>query len=416
MENNITVPDLLLDYLGRCKPGSLAENASGLTVDEWNELVSQACDHGAGPLLFFKLSTLVPDGTIPLSAKKLLHQSFLQSAARNVLIYRQLGILLQAFRDAGIPVIVLKGGYLAEAEYEEVSLRPMDDIDILLQKNDLGRGEDVLKSIGYDSLRPFIPEVDSVHHQHILPFTHENGIPVEVHWNIFDPQEPFHEDVDGLWQRSSPCTIAGVDARVLCLEDMLLHLSIHSAYHHCFDLGLIKLYDISLLLQNHGDDLDWQGLFERAEKWGFDRCLLLTLHIVSDLLGAYLSGEAETTVNNAVLEPEVVQLAVEQLFKPESGTTFSPTMTDFVGKEGGLNKGIFLLSRIFPSKMEMARMYPVSPDSAKIYLYYFVRIKDLLRQYGEGVWRVARKDETALSTLSLRQKKDKLQSWMRREV
>jgi len=41
----------------------------------------------------------------------------------------------------------------------------------------------------------------------------------------------------------------------------------------------------------------------------------------------------------------------------------------------------------------MARLYPPPADSIRIYFYYVVRLRDLLRLYGRDVWRWLRRDE-----------------------
>ena len=416
MNNKGIIPELLLDCLGGTMLDKLAEKISGVSADQWNDFVHQARRHDIAPLLFFKLKSLAHESAVPPQTIHQLHVASLQSAARNILIYEELKKILEILFNEGIPVILLKGSYLAAEVYQDIALRPMCDLDILLKKEDLEKGENVLKAIGYSTRRPYLPEVDSVMHQHILPFTKVNAVPVEVHWNIFDPEVPFNPDVDGLWQRAKPCAVAGVETKTLCLEDLLLHLSIHGTYHHCFDMGLIKLYDIDLLLRRHGDTIDWKGLFKRAEEWGFDRCLLLTLRIVVDLFGTYLPRDVASVVQNAEFGPEVLSLAADQLFQERKDTILSPTMTDLVEKKGMFKKTVFLTSRLFPSKKEIARMYPVSPLSPKIYMYYPVRVKDLLYRYGKGFWKVIQGNKSALHTLSQKQKKAKLKMWMRKEM
>ena len=51
-----------------------------------------------------------------------------------------------------------------------------------------------------------------------------------------------------------------------------------------------------------------------------------------------------------------------------------------------------------------------------LYLYYFVRIRDIVKKYGKGVVGTVRRNEVAIKSLSRRQQKDHLKAWMRKEI
>lgn len=416
MAGNVDIPWLLLDCLGGNEPGRLAALLPGAGNEEWEGFVEAALRHEAGPFVYFRLKKTGLDKLVPSRIMTRLHTACLQSAARNFLIFEELKNILRAFAEREIPVILLKGAYLAAKVYEDIALRPMCDLDILVQKQDLGRAETALRAIGYSSPRPYIPEVDSVCHQHILPFTKEKAPPVEVHWNIFDPEDSFNLDTRGLWERARPCSVAGCDALSLGPEDLFLHLAIHCTYHHCFQAGLLKLYDITLLAERHGVGPDWRALLERAGEWGFDRCLLLTLKMISFLFGARLPENVVLMIDEAGIGEEMVQAGVEQLFGKPSDTILSPAMTDLVERKSLFRQVTFLFSRVFPSRIEMSRMYPVATDSLKIYLYYPKRIKRLLQSYGKGLWRIARGDKPALEKLEGKRKMEQIKLWMRKEM
>jgi len=56
-------------------------------------------------------------------------------------VYAQLRKVLQVFCQEKVPVIVLKGALLAELVYQHIGLRTMDDVDLLVSKQDLGKAE-----------------------------------------------------------------------------------------------------------------------------------------------------------------------------------------------------------------------------------------------------------------------------------
>jgi hypothetical protein len=51
--------------------------------------------------------------------------------------------------------------------------------------------------------------------------------------------------LDGLWSRSRVGELEGVPIRLLALEDLLLHLALHSSYHHRFDRSRSRVWRTS---------------------------------------------------------------------------------------------------------------------------------------------------------------------------
>ena len=182
------------------------------------------------------------------------------TGARNTLLYRELGLVLQAFEQDNIPVIVLKGAHLAALVYRHIASRPMSDIDLLVHRSDLERAVAKLHDLGFTG--PLAGEVPMVSQEgHHLPMMHkapETGI--EVHWTPLSPTRLPAIANDGWWQRSRPATIAGAPTRVLSPEDLLLHVCLHNACdrpHGPFGLGLRPLCDLAAIIRHFREALSW---------------------------------------------------------------------------------------------------------------------------------------------------------------
>jgi hypothetical protein len=63
---------------------------------------------------------------IPNDIMTQLRSHYIESLARNMLLFDELGRVLKAFNEAGIEVIVLKGAALAQTIYPDIALRPME--------------------------------------------------------------------------------------------------------------------------------------------------------------------------------------------------------------------------------------------------------------------------------------------------
>ena len=72
--------------------------------------------------------------------------------------------------------------------------------------------------------------------------------------------------------------------------------------------------------------------------------------------------------------------------------TVSPNVSRLWQASGWREKLAGIVSVAFPSRGLMAAMYPAPARSLRIYLYYPVRIKDLIARYGRMFWRLVRRD------------------------
>ena len=103
------------------------------TNDDWQIVSMKAKQYGLMPLLFKRLRVLLPDIDIPTGVWKELREAYLQCAGRNLCLYNELGKILKAFGENELPVIPLKGAYLAEVIYQDIATRSMGDIDPINQ-------------------------------------------------------------------------------------------------------------------------------------------------------------------------------------------------------------------------------------------------------------------------------------------
>jgi len=117
---------------------------------DWGYFLKKARTEGISPLIYHRLQKVViSKNNIPKDVIEELKKDYYLSATKNTLIFKELGKLLEACNKVGLQVIVLKGAALAETVYENLALRPMSDIDLLVRKEDLLSLDKQLKTLGY---------------------------------------------------------------------------------------------------------------------------------------------------------------------------------------------------------------------------------------------------------------------------
>jgi hypothetical protein len=393
---NQTQIDTLLLYCLRASPDKTGDGRfMPLSEADWDDLLQQSDRHKITPLFYHRLRTFHPDIPIPPDVIGKLRQAYLDNAARNERLYHNLSKVLKILRRDSIPVIALKGAHLAELVYGNRALRFMSDLDLLVRKDDLMKVDALLLEMGCTPTEQNrIVGKDNNEFVYLMP---KRDVSLEIHWSILSSVFPFAIDTDGQWARSKPAIIAGVDASVLCPEDLLLHLCLHAGCTHGFEPGLKLFCDISEILQHNGGSLDWGLVQRRTREWGIGKCVYLTLKLTSELLGVALPEGLMESLKPSDFDERFVDLAKDQIFSRRSRTgqplSMWPAVARFWGANRLRDKVSLFLKGFFLPREAMARLYPIPADSVRIYFYYVVRFRDLLRVYGRDVWRWLRRDK-----------------------
>ena len=381
----------LLHFL-RVVPGEAVDDRRDtLSPPDWSELIDESDRCGAAPLLYHRLKTLHSDVPVPASAMARLRHLYLYSAGSGLHLYHELGKVLGLLRAVGIPVIVLKGAHLAERVYGNIALRPMSDVDVLVHKDDVMRADTALLGMGCaPTERRRRIGTTNCHFTYRLP---HGELPVEVHWDVLPSLYRFSIDMDGLWDRSSPALVAGVEVSVLCPEDLLLYLCVHASKHQ-LAIGLKPLNDIVETIRCFGSGIDWSQVQARSQQWGVAKCVYLTFRLARELSGASVPDDLMKAIRPVDFDERFMLPARESVAAcgqwSADGMSLSPNIAQLWGGTGLLQKGVRVLRRACPPPEELARTYSVPADSARIYLYYAVRMKDLLLRHGRQVWRLLR--------------------------
>jgi hypothetical protein len=264
---------------------------------DWEHVIEKAFHHGTVPLLFWNLSRLDADG-IPKATLAQLENAYKAIARWNLSLTGELLKLLNLFRERGIRALPLKGPALAAAVYGNVSLRIFGDLDILMPREDILKGKDLLQQEGYQPKLHLTAsqEVDYLRSHHDYKFIRTaDGIVVELQWGITQWSFAFPLDFDEIWEHREIGSLAGAPIFNLPPETLLLILCVHGTKHRWEKL--MWICDIAALVDAERDKIDWSRLLERARARGGERMLLLGLCLAQDLLGTELPGKVMARIN-----------------------------------------------------------------------------------------------------------------------
>lgn len=370
-----------VDFLLACLRDEKPEETADLAIPDgfkWDDFVELAAVQGVSAILFKRLQGLQVSGEIPETAFARLKTTYVKNSALQLFYSAEFGRVLKKLKAENLPVIALKGTHLANLVYRDPSLRPMSDIDVLVREKDAEQAFASLLAIGY---RQSSKEAIEDHH-HLPGILSPSGIRVEIHTGIHEHSLPYAIDLDGIWDRAMTAEFAGDEGLVLAPEDLLLHLCIHAASHN-FDCELRHLWDFREVLETYRETLDTGVFGARAREWKVEKAAYVTLRLAEDLLSLKFPEDLLAEIRPAEFRDEYITWAKEQLFSDLSLNPSSFGQFNSESAAGGLLKTCW--RTLFLPKETLAANYQVPAGSRKIHLYYFLRLKDLLVQYGPSV-------------------------------
>lgn len=405
---------LLLECLGPSPARTIASALDRLSGEGWSALVDDATRQGVAPLVHGRLQAagVAAGPSAAAGARERLRDVYVHNALRNAAVLDELAGVLALLRGAGVPVIALKGAHLACCVYDDPALRPMADLDLLLRPADLPRVARLLAELGYASGGRGGGGIDYEKHHHVRPLHKAGAVPIELHRTITAPDGPLRIDLDGLWHRARTAPVAGVEALVLSPEDLLLHLCLHAAYNHRFQVPLLSLCDVAAVVERHGGEIDWPRLAAVANEAGAGRLLHGTLCFVQRSLRARIPALALEALDNNDGDREVADAIRDCILAAPVDLPVALERLD--GREGIGGTLWALLRSVFPSRERLAAMYGLTPGSALVSWYYFVRPVDLLVRRGKVAVEYACQAPSIRPALEWRERRHAVERWVER--
>ena len=346
----------------------------------WVVLTSLAAQHQLGALTYRLLADSGVLTGAPPDVQERLRTTYMQHAIRNAVMFRDTRRAIRVLDGAGIATMLLKGVHLARYVYAEPALRSMADLDLMVPRDRLVEAEALLLAQGYGP----IPRPDPVEFcrrsNHLAKLIKPGEQVIELHWAIERPTSPFTIDPRALWSRARAVTFEGCHAWVLAPEDTLLHLALHTSFHHGFDRSALKaLVDLQQVVAQSADGIDWTSLVGRANAWGAGGFVFATFRVASDLLRVPIPEHALERLDHSSEDEEVAEAALRYVLMPPADLT-QPFVE--LARQGWSERWRSIVRRAFPPRPTIAQLYSVSPSSPIVFPLYVIRALGLIGRRG----------------------------------
>lgn len=188
---------------------------------------------------------------------------------RNVRLMHILERLAARFNQAGVPLMVLKGGALQLLLYDRPDERPMDDLDLLVRPKDIEKAQALLIQAGCLRGEELVREDFFPRFHYEMAYTCGRICPVKIdlHVRPFRPLRYSQTVPDSaFWARALAVPIGQSTVFVPEPGDMLIHLAVHAEVH-----GNPRPQwraDVRRLVETFESSIDWDEILVTARHWG----------------------------------------------------------------------------------------------------------------------------------------------------
>jgi hypothetical protein len=268
----------------------------------------------------------------------------------------------------------------------------------------------------YHSKKLYGIEEKSKMSEYLPPFIKNGAFPIDVHLTVEKPNEYFTLNIEEIWENANFVTLDNARLMILSKEDMILHLCLHASFLHKFRFGLRALCDISETINKYQNEINWEVLLRRATEWKIVKYIYLTLMLVRDLLDSPVPNHVLEKMRPQGFDLQITELAKEQIFRYRNSvaesTPFSANLAQLFGSNSFKEKLFLVLKTIFPPPKFIAQKYSLPLGSLKVYLYYPIRMKDVIFRYSRSAWGLISHDKTMTYLAQCELDQNRLDDWL----
>lgn len=253
-------------------------------------------------LVFKNLGVLKEEVNFPEKLYMRYKSIYLHSLKRNLDKLKNILPIIQAFKEKGIPVNLLKGIPLSEFVYKDYGSRTMSDLDVLVPIDMIPEAKEIFLANNWDLLEnksSHLPDnINELRDTH-NPFSFQKSkAKIELHDKIHSGLNTYHIPIDELWKRSKSYLFLNHELLTFDDEDFLIHLCVHLHQHFVtISVFMFKHFvDIEGFINSKNTKIDWGELNRRAIEYNCQNEVFNVIKIVNNFFGT-----------NVIIPSEVIE-------------------------------------------------------------------------------------------------------------
>jgi hypothetical protein len=367
---------------------------------DWEEIFQAIGRNGLLGLTYRYLNRHPDESYPPSEFRQNIQQATRLLALKTSIMYRRIGDLLARLHSSALDFLVVKGPAVAHTVYPEPSLRPFNDLDLVVRAKDFSKTHWLLRDFGFiqlaegdgqveiSDLPPQLVGQSSIYE---IQYWHpEHGLMVEVHLDDILNAGLVSRDVDGFWRRAMTVNIESVPVKVMSLEDQLIHLCMHLHYHGYTRLNAFT--DIALIIRDHAEAFDWSQFLETVKIEEAEVGVYYTFSYMERLLDVSAPPEALAAVRpgwfrrwwHEFYMPTEKVLSLEPMWRPDFSFYFFPFLKRLLPDllvMGRRREKLYYMFRLLTPPPGWLRHYYNLGNTEPVVIHYIMHPLKLLYHY-----------------------------------
>ena len=305
---------------------------------------------------------------------------------QSILISEEIKNLNKLLIDNNIKGIFLKGASLSLFEYDDISLRPMLDIDILLEKKNILNFYEILTKKGYSHKGNISYDIssllDCLKYSHQLPelFSKKN-ISIELHHRVtpldFSDSCPLKDSILINYKSKD---FMNDKLKIPHENDLLLTQLIHLSKYPEFRLGALTFFDYSVLDKNY--DFNYMDLQKSIKNIKAKRNIILAIAICDLILNTNRNLKRKKNIFPISISDEIISIALSRIYEIPGNTSTKNSYPFYLVQDKGFKEIIILfLSKVFPNRKTINYRYGKKSKKNFFKYYFLINLVDFLKKY-----------------------------------
>jgi len=340
---------------------------------DWEKFKKVIAFHELTPSAYFSFKEYFD--ILPYNITNFLKNSYYYCMINSLRLRQEFFYIAQVLSKDKIPIVPIKGIALLIDIYQKSYIRWMNDIDLLVHKEDLLKVGKILKDLGY--VRELFGRKLSYWRNkqcHIAYSKRSSGggFLIDLHW-ILDFKRNNRNILPFLWERTMEVVVNDRKVILLSPEDTFFSLVLHKRRFGKV-ICLKDVLDVGLLLKKYYTDFDWDYIVERCKRDRMQSTVFFMLSWVKFILGPDLiPNDIWKNLNVSYWKKKfVIKFFKKYAFeKMDSEEKHKYLIAHFLLYDTFLEPVKYILK--IPQE-QFARFYGFNPYSGNAALFYRMRI------------------------------------------
>ena len=303
----------------------------------------------------------------------------------------ELDRILATLNRERIQVIALKGAALNRLVYRDLGLRPIGDVDLLIQEQHLSRARDLFDELGYSQNESLSEDSGNVDNYHYCPrlLSPDGSVEIELHRHVVRRSSPLYFELDDLWSQAREKGIGNQNVWILGPVDLISHLCLkffvdRGLRQHSY-AALRQLADIAETLTFYAEELDWSVLVRQAQARSHAAPIFCALYTARKLLGSRIDQKVLDRLRPADMDDEQLSLFIERKILDLEPWFFHELVEPMENTGWNLTKAA--LRRLLPEEKFLREKYWDESGASglgRLYSLHLAELSQTLRETAGG--------------------------------